>query len=42
MKNIVNGEECCFRCGESKKDIKKEKIICSHWGTSYKKHLFTS
>jgi len=32
--------EDCFRCGESKKDLKKEYHDCSVYGTFFGRHLF--
>ncbi len=30
----------CYRCGIHKSFINKEKIECSVWGKSYKKHIY--
>jgi hypothetical protein len=30
----------CYRCGCSKSDIRKDKILCGGWGKSYKTHIF--
>ncbi len=35
-----NTKEICLRCGEEKKFIRKERWICSHFGTVYKRHMF--
>jgi len=33
-------DKICLRCGVSRRDIKKEKMRCTVWGTFYKRHLF--
>lgn len=38
--NIIDGEQSCWRCGVSKKDFKREKFVCNHWGISFKNHLW--
>ena len=38
--NLYKGERCCWRCGVSQKDLKKEYETCSVQGEYYKKHLF--
>ena len=32
--------EDCYRCGMSKKDLKKEYSECKSWGKLYGRHLF--
>lgn len=30
----------CFRCGVERKEIKRDKISCYHWGKSYPRHMY--
>ena len=30
----------CLRCGEDKKAIRKQKLKCGVYGTSYKRHIY--
>lgn len=41
MKNIINGEECCFRCGMSRTEVKRKQFECRGWGVTYPHHLWT-
>lgn len=40
-KNIIDGEECCFRCGMSRKEVKEKQFGCYEWGTTHDHHLWT-
>lgn len=39
IEKFVKGRDC-LRCGASKPEIKKYKILCNAWGESWDKHLF--
>jgi hypothetical protein len=41
MKNIIDGEECCWRCGMSRKEVKRTQIDCHGWGVTHDHHLWT-
>lgn len=37
---MTKKEKVCLRCGIGYKENKREKHYCSHWGTSFKQHLW--
>lgn len=39
---IINGEQCCYRCGMSKPDVKKTQHGCNVWGTTYTHHMWVA
>lgn len=41
IKNIIDGKECCWRCGISKKEWQKEKFGCTVWGHYHEEHLWS-
>lgn len=40
-KNIIDGEECCYRCGMSRADVKRTQHGCNSWGKTYPHHMWT-
>lgn len=41
MKNLIDGTECCFRCGMSREEVKRLQFGCNVWGKTYPHHLWT-
>ena len=41
-KNIINGEECCWRCGMGRKSKEiRDGVKCNAWGQTYSTHIWS-